>query len=273
MKKKTPKRGREIITNKKTPDWAIFTVSLVTLYYMIYSSMARAGFSLFACQSFGLGGSLSTTRLQNALDFECYSGNHLQWVFYLGIPFCTCVIIGLPLTAFVILYRNRNDLMTNTSLLQKYGFLFRGYQAKFWYWECVILLRKVSIAALTVFLSLHSEYTQGLSALFILNTSLIVQLVFSPYDQSNLNNLEVFGLVCSVATVYFGMWTFDLDDSSSSSSSSSSSMNSTNYSDMRILVSSLLIYIINGLWFSVVCYYMFDGYSSKVKKLCCKKRK
>ena len=97
---------------------------------------------------------------------KCYMGEHVLWALYLGVPFILIAVIGLPLLAFSTLSKNSTNL-DSPDVLKKYGFLFRGYRLKFWYWEGIILIRKLALAALSVFMVSYSPYVQGLSALFI----------------------------------------------------------------------------------------------------------
>ena len=73
----------------------------------MYSSLARAGFAIFSCRSFE---GFASKRWNNALDIECYGPEHLPWVLSVGVPFMLFITIGLPLAAWVCLYRNRSGL-------------------------------------------------------------------------------------------------------------------------------------------------------------------
>jgi hypothetical protein len=75
-------------------------------------------------------------------------------------------VLGIPLLAFLVLRKNKRviDLMgkkeitkaENEEIFQlktKYGFLFSGYDARAYYWEIIIMYRKILIIASSVFLS------------------------------------------------------------------------------------------------------------------------
>ena len=52
----------------------------------------------------------------------------------------------IPLMAFSILYRHRRQLQATPvpqELVAKYGFLFKGFDARHYYWEVMISFRKV----------------------------------------------------------------------------------------------------------------------------------
>ena len=58
-----------------------FLISVITLWYMMYSSCARQGFAIFSCTKFS---GEDVGRLRNALDIECYVGEHRNWLLFLG---------------------------------------------------------------------------------------------------------------------------------------------------------------------------------------------
>ena len=68
----------------------------------------------------------------------------------------------LPLTAFFAI---RLSLASSDSVktLEMYGFLYKGYQKRFWYWEMVIVFRKLILGFLSVFMISSTAYSQGRS--------------------------------------------------------------------------------------------------------------
>ena len=123
----------------------------------------KAGFSLFACEKYP---GQAHWRLLNALDMECYVGGHLLLVVTLGTLYFAIVVFGLPLLAYISIAQpfskdeNKED-MNSENMIETYGFLFRGYKDKFWFWEFVILVKKLALIAITVFLATADTYTQG----------------------------------------------------------------------------------------------------------------
>ena len=87
----------------------------------------------------------------------------------------TLIVWGLvfPVISLVLLVRNRRKLTAEETKL-KYGFLYIGYSPKSYYWEFVIMYRKILIAFISVFLSSVSISIQGLLAFLILAISLFL---------------------------------------------------------------------------------------------------
>ena len=84
----------------------------------------------------------------------------------MALPSIGVWVLGIPLIGFLILRKNKRvfDLMgkkeitkaDNDEIFQlksKYGFLFSGYDARAYFWEIIIIYRKILIIASTVFLS------------------------------------------------------------------------------------------------------------------------
>ena len=76
----------------------------------------------------------------------------------------------------------------------KYGFLFAGYDARTFFWEIMIMYRKIFIIATSVFLSTISPESQVLVVIFIIVVSMFVHIRFEPYYTNTLNRMESYSL-------------------------------------------------------------------------------
>ncbi len=81
-------------------------------------------------------------------------------------------VFGIPLFALILLAKNKQAILfsekvnisedeakASLEVKTRYGFLFNGYRANTYYWEVVILFRKVFLVISTVFLSTVSPET------------------------------------------------------------------------------------------------------------------
>ena len=101
-----------------------------------------------------------------------------------------------------------------------------------------------------------ANYKQGLAALFLLITSLVMHVHYVPYADNNLNRIEGFGLVVSTSTLYLGLWTF--------------SKNMSEASQMFVTVSVLTI---NIMWCGYTINYIRQGYTWRsIKSTLCGKK-
>ena len=60
----------------------------------------------------------------------------------------------------------------------KYGFLFSGYEGRAYFWEIMIMYRKIFIIASSVFLSTVSPESQVLVVIFIIVVNMFMQIHF-----------------------------------------------------------------------------------------------
>jgi hypothetical protein len=93
-----------------------------------------------------------------------------------------------------------------TQLKMKYGFLFAGYSAKTFFWEVIIMYRKIFIIMTSVFLSTVSSESQVLVVIFIIVLNMFLQIRFQPYYTHTLNQMENYSLQVAAVTVYTGMY-------------------------------------------------------------------
>ena len=80
--------------------------------------------------------------MRNDLEVVCYESMHRYWIMGVGIPSIIVWGLGIPLFALSLLIRERKRLETE-SASEKIGFLFRGYKMNYYYWEIIIMFRKI----------------------------------------------------------------------------------------------------------------------------------
>ena len=75
---------------------------------------------------------------------ECFTGSHLYWAIFGGIPALLLWVLGILLGIWMLLHESRDEL-EDLKIKSKYGFIFNGYQPRTYYWESVIMFRKVAM--------------------------------------------------------------------------------------------------------------------------------
>ena len=187
------------------------TVSLVALYYLLYSTLIRLYFGLFACTSFAFD---DKYRLKGSLDILCGGSTHLKYVFS-TLPVVLVLVIGLPVMAFLKLYKANRALAlsVNPQMMASYGFIFEGYKVEYWYWELVNVGRKILLSGISVFLSSKSadkmeRNIQGHAAVLVVMIFFTVQMRYKPYRDETLNTLEEVGLIVGGISLYMGYFTY-----------------------------------------------------------------
>ena len=87
----------------------------------------------------------------------------------------------------------------------QYGFLLSGYRRKCYYWEFVILYRKVLIIICAVFIN-NSIPLQALTIQVVLLVAFFLQLRVQPYTTPQLNMTETLAILVADVTIYCGLY-------------------------------------------------------------------
>ena len=100
------------------------------------------------------------------------------------------VLVGIPVYFIRYFYQHHRDLSV---LLPTMGFIFNSYEDKYWYWEGLVLIRKITIALALSFID--NTATTLLTLLFAtLSGSLIAQLSINPFIVFTTNVMETLSL-------------------------------------------------------------------------------
>jgi hypothetical protein len=113
--------------------------------------------------------------------------------------------LGIPFFGFILLTRVKNKLDT-LEVREKLGFLYRGYKNQFYYFEIVIMYRKITLIFIAVFISAYGVIAQALIVFMVLIVFVIVSAKKKPFSTIALNDLEVLSLITSMLTVYCGLF-------------------------------------------------------------------
>jgi len=132
-----------------------FTTAVTMTFFLIYPSIVEMTFGLLYCKRIGV--CPDDLYLVADMSVQCWTPTHNSWVSAVGVPMVIGYIIGGPLLVFYFLYHSRAELLkpfdqVNKSVVRKYHFLFKGYEPQFYYWELVVLSRKMFMVVVAVFL-------------------------------------------------------------------------------------------------------------------------
>lgn len=175
--------------------------SAVVILFILHPSLTKLLFSSFSCkeilpEEFWLSADLS---------LRCWTDSHAKLLLSTVLPGLLVWSFGLPMLCFVALFRARNRL-TSSSLGLQLSFLYKGYTAKHFYWEFVILYRKIALICSAVFFSLASTMAQALSVLAVLLIYTFSQLIMRPFALDSYHHLELKSLLTSLVTTYAGLY-------------------------------------------------------------------
>jgi len=115
-----------------------FVVSTIALMFLLHPSLCRKVFLLFTCRRVD-----DKSLLLADLQVECGSSKQVVWMLGLGLPTMAAYVMGIPAAAFVLLRKSRGELDEDRQK-GRLGFLYLGFRRKCYYWEVVVMMRKVT---------------------------------------------------------------------------------------------------------------------------------
>jgi hypothetical protein len=212
--------------------WDKVFVSCVITLFVVHQTCSQASLQLLTCTTVAKAipdGALASTlpfpvdavrhailppgcpagfpsrRLSGDLELCCHDGAVLSYMYAFGAPGLVVYAIGIPFVAAWLLtvYRNRLDEPRVRATL---GFLFAGYRRSAYYWEAVVMLRKVAVAAIAVFLAPQGVTVQTYAAIFLVFLLALAQAMKRPFASRRLNRLELTALVASFVTFEAGLF-------------------------------------------------------------------
>lgn len=193
-------KRRPIRGNKTLSERIIMT--MVIICFDQQPQVIQSGFSLLDCVNLYR----SDTRvafLQDAYDIKCWQGEHLAWMAILALPSLMIWILVLPGFVVRVLRKNRTRL-NDEDIVKKYAFVYNGYKDKFFYWEVVIMFRKILFIMNNVFS--NTVELQIYFALMLLFISYILQKFTEPYSMDSLNELERVSLFSLGTFIIIGLY-------------------------------------------------------------------
>ena len=180
-------------------------LSIVVLLYMAFPTIVKQGLAMFSCEQVG-----DEFWLAADLQEPCMESRHLVFALTLGLPQMLLYMIGLPLTAIIILYRNRKHLL-DQNMQFRFGLLYAGFRHEVYWWELSFVVRKVALILVGATFAVRLKPDmQVYIALALLVFFIILQLGMRPFDELTekhhiLNFLELGSLVICWSTLYCGM--------------------------------------------------------------------
>ena len=130
---------------------------------------------------------------------------HTNVAFYIALPCLVVWGIGIPVTVFFMM-RKDSDKLDTVAVKRKFGFLYNGYKRHNYYWEIVIMYRKVICIFIAVFLKNTGIVVQALILLIVLVLFMQGNSTNRPFSARALNDIENLSLATQIATIYCGIF-------------------------------------------------------------------
>ena len=175
--------------------------SMVVMFFLAHPSIIRMLFDMFNCREVDPG----QFWLNSYLNIRCWDALHYRYAMAAALPGVVLWGICTPAGALVFLVRYRK-MLDSVDIRVRLGFLYNGYHAQKYYWEFVILYRKVLIIVFSVFLATVSVSVQALGAMLIFIVAFVMQMKKTPYLTPVLNALELRAILVGAVTIYCGLF-------------------------------------------------------------------
>jgi hypothetical protein len=90
-------------------------------------------------------------RVYNDMSIICWDKIHSFWSYTVAMPSIIVWGLGIPFFALILLIRERKKL-AELEIREKFGFLYNGYKLDYFYWEIIIMYRKITLIFISVFI-------------------------------------------------------------------------------------------------------------------------
>eukprot|EP00003_Mantamonas_plastica_P005457 TRINITY_DN1438_c0_g2_i1.p1 TRINITY_DN1438_c0_g2~~TRINITY_DN1438_c0_g2_i1.p1 ORF type:complete len:2790 (-),score=923.47 TRINITY_DN1438_c0_g2_i1:15-8384(-) len=189
----TPENIKELQRQCKTQ----YGLTVLIATFLAHPIITKNSFQMFNCVDFD-----GFKFVAEDLSVSCDTAEHQFWTAMAVIMVCL-YCTGVPVLAVVLLYRNRHQLHTK-KVQDRYRFLYDGYKTTRFYWEAVVMIRKVLIVMVIVFYR-EKPLTQLYSSLWVIFAALIAHLFARPFATHLTSRLEMFSLITTVVTLMTGL--------------------------------------------------------------------
>ena len=179
-------KRKAILKNKEFGNKVITT--LIVILFNMQPSVIKTSFGLFQCTNL-YRHDAAINYLATDYDVKCWEGDHKYWTLGLAVPSLALWIIILPSILLYLLQENKNNLHT-AKVARKYSFIYNGYTKKKFYWEFIIMIRKIVIICVIIFAGMYSTNLQIFMSLVAILVSYMLHTINNPYSNKNLNDIE-----------------------------------------------------------------------------------
>ncbi|GIL60525.1 hypothetical protein Vafri_15071 [Volvox africanus] len=187
-------------------------ITVIVIVFYIYPDMTKNLLSLFSCPIVDPENNQYSDFMEargtywgRDPNLRCYTKLHLYLVSILGGPGVLLFAIGAPIFSFVWLKMHHALLYTSPEFGVSYGFMYEDYRRELYFWDSIIMFRKLAVIAVIVFLQPQGQLIQLIATLGVILLATIAQLTITPYKNTQMNNLERLALYALIAILYFAL--------------------------------------------------------------------
>lgn len=176
-------------------------LTMIVIFFLIYPNIVKVSFSHFSCTNIDMLGYY----LRENFAIKCWDSRHTKYSYIVAIPSIVIWSVGVPTIILIVMSKRKRYLNRDNNRVI-FGFIFNGYKSSRFYWEFIIMYRKIIMISIAVFFSTVSVNVQALTIVIIMIISSYIQNYFKPYNSTELNHMEVEALITATLTLYCGLY-------------------------------------------------------------------
>ena len=170
------------------------------IVFILYPFVSQTIFQGFSCRALAEDESWLTADYQVSCE-------GVAWKFWLFWGVLTAMLwpVGVPVFTLLILLRNKDMMwVRNSPERDKFAFIVGDYKPQYFFWECLEMLRKVSLTGLLIFFS-KGSLLQIIVAVMITFAFLIGTARNMPFKDELANNFKLATECCLLITLVFAI--------------------------------------------------------------------
>lgn len=196
------KKQQQNERNKQTARFqtTMMSASVVALFLMMPSALAYV-LRYLNCTTVN-----GVDYLTSDVSIKCWEGTHL--LFSATICVCSVFLLAVvyPLGVQWYLYSQRQEVFKRkpkSSVVQVFGLYFLPFENFYYFWGCVITLRKVVFVACMVSLEPLGSRVQSVVGFCVLNMALVYHIQHRPFYHDDVDALELLSIFGNEAILFF----------------------------------------------------------------------
>ncbi|OMJ88702.1 hypothetical protein SteCoe_9326 [Stentor coeruleus] len=178
-----------------------FFTTLIVLFFLVYPNIVQSMFTNFSCVDVDKIGYF----LEQNTGIKCWDKRHTQYSLIVALPGIIMWAIAAPALLLLRMYKRRRYFHRDNERVM-FGFMYNGYKKSHFYWEFIIMYRKIIVITISVFMGNMSTTVQALIVVVIMLVSLYLQYEQNPYSHDELNHMEYEALFTASLTLYCGLF-------------------------------------------------------------------
>lgn len=127
------------------------------------------------------------------------------WCLAVALPNLIVWAVVLPLILFIKI-RTHKKRLQDLKFAAKYSFVLQGLKNNRYYWEFVVLFRKVLLIVASTLFSFLSKKSQAFAVIFVISVFAFLQIKYQPYLDKIINRAELLSLISLYSLAFCGIF-------------------------------------------------------------------